>query len=321
MRVLICILLFLPVFNSAQNYNCIAKASKTELLIGEATNINVSLKIPANQKIDTVYFKLALNNDSLGNNWELWNSSEVVKKSLQDSKNDYFIQFSKQFTIANFDTGKFEFPPIIAVANKDTSYSNPLLFNIQLKEIDQTTPIKSIKPIKEVPIFWWEYLLYFMKKYTLWIVGILLAIGLVYFFIKRSKKPKILENKKEIIALEIQLLERLENINNKKLWQNGYFKKYYSELSEVLWAFLEHRYKVKTFEKTSVEILESLKWTSISEKYLGDLKRFFTISDSVKFAKSKPQEKDNLHVMDFIRNLISEQRTDLISENNKIESE
>ncbi len=321
MRFIIYIFLLVPVFSTAQNYTCSAKANKTQLLVGEPAKINVTLNIPAIQKIDTVYFKLAGNNDTLGNNWELWNSSNITKKSFQDSENDYFIQYSKQFTIANFDTGKFEFPPIIGVFNDDTSYSNAILFNIQLKAIDQTTPIKSIKPIKEISIYWWEYLFYYIKKYSLWILGILMAIGLAYYFITKPNNSKSLETKEETIALEIQLLERLENIYNNKLWQNGYFKKYYSELSEVLWAFLEHRYKVKTFEKTSDEILESLKWTSIPEKYLEDLKRFFTISDIVKFAKSKPLEKDNSHAIDFVKNLITEQRTDLIKKDNKIESE
>ena len=321
MRALIYILLLLPFSIIAQNLNCSAKANKTDLLVGEPAQINVSFNIPANEKIDTVYFKLAGNNDTLGNNWELWNSENITKKSFQDSENNYFIQYSKQFTIANFDTGKFEFPPIIAVFNDDTSYTNTILFNIQLKAIDQTTPIKSIKPIKEISIYWWEYLFHYLKKYSLWILGILIAIGIAYYFITKPKKTKSFEIKEETIALEIQLLERLENINNNKLWQNGYFKKYYSELSEILWAFLEHRYKVKTFEKTSDEILESLKWTSISEKYINDLKRFFTLSDSVKFAKSKPHEKDNLHAIDFIINLINEQRTDLTKENNKTESE
>ena len=90
-------------------------------------------------------------------------------------------------------------------------------------------------------------------------------------------------------------------------------KKYYSELSNVLWQFLEYRYSIQTFEKTSGEILESLKWSEIPNKYPSELSRFFEISDGVKFAKFNPLQKDNIHSLELIKELITNQRLDLIS--------
>ena len=109
MRALIYILLLLPFSIIAQNLNCSAKANKTDLLVGEPAQINVSFNIPANEKIDTVYFKLAGNNDTLGNNWELWNSENITKKSFQDSENNYFIQYSKQWGSGSTSTRDIPF--------------------------------------------------------------------------------------------------------------------------------------------------------------------------------------------------------------------
>ena len=83
--------------------------------------------------------------------------------------------------------------------------------------------------------------------------------------------------------------------------------------------FLEYRYQIKTFEKTSGEILDSLKWSNIPINYLTSIERFFTISDGVKFAKYKPLEKDNMTAILTIRNLIDEERLDLVKEEPKLE--
>ena len=79
---------------------------------------------------------------------------------------------------------------------------------------------------------------------------------------------------------------------------------------------MEHRYQIQTFEKTSDEILKSLKWSSIPENFFSELSRLFEIADGVKFAKLKPLEKDNLHAFKITKTLIEEERTDLKKENN-----
>jgi hypothetical protein len=280
------------------------------LLVGEPTVIKTSITIAASKLIDSISIKLPGNNDSLGNNWELWNTSDLKTKSFQTQNNDYFINYQQEFTIANFDTGKFEFPAAIANINGEKYYSNTLLFNIQLQQIDQNASIKNIKPIKETSVFWWEYILYFFKKYGGLLILGLLIISLIYFALKKLKKPTNSEELLPTIAIEIQLLAKLDEIEESKLWQNGFVKKYYSEVSEVLWKFLEHRYQVKTFEKTSQEILKSLKWTSIPENFLIEINRFFELSDGVKFAKFQPIERDNLNAILITRALIEKERKD-----------
>jgi len=321
LRIFFYISLFFPFIILSQDYEFKATTTNNNLHVGESTQIDVTLNIPASKVVDTIYFELSGKNDSLGNNWELWGKTNLKTKSIQNSNNDYFIQHHQQFTIANFDTGKFEFPPIIAKFNSDTLLSNPILFTIQFKSIDQNASIKNIKPIKDVTIYWWEYVLYFLKKYGLLFFVIILLIIIGYLLLKKLKKTSSNLPTAPTIALEIQLLEKLKKIEEKELWQNGYFKKYYSEISEILWAFLEHCYNIKTFEKTSDEILKSLKWSSIPEKYFFEIKRFFQLSDGVKFAKFHPLEKDNLNAITITKSLIEEERKDLIKETTNIENE
>jgi hypothetical protein len=144
-------------------------------------------------------------------------------------------------------------------------------------------------------------------------LAILIFISAGIYLYQKFYKKKINSISIPSIPLEVTLLESLKNIEEKKYWENGRFKKYYSELSNILWQFLEYRYSIQTFEKTSGEILESLKWSEIPNKYPSELSRFFEISDGVKFAKFNPLQKDNIHSLELIKEIITSQRLDLIS--------
>ena len=315
MKKIIFIFLILPFIGKSQIINFKATAPKNILVIGEPVEINLSLNLGTNQIFDTVFFKLSELGDSLGNNWELWDKSNIKKSSSQDANGNYYMTFSQKITIANFDTGQFVFPPSLAFADTNKTYSNSLLFTVKLEEIDEKAFIKDIKPIKEVFISWYEYLFYYLNMYKWWIFCITFFIAAIIIFFKKFYNKKIVQNLEPSIPLEIILLEALNKLEQQKYWENSYFKKYYSELSNILWQFLEYRYEIKTFEKTSAEILESLKWSTIPKEYLSNIERFFQISDSVKFAKQRALEKDNLTAFETIKTLIEKERLDIIKEN------
>ena len=276
MKKIIFIFLILPFIGKSQIINFKATAPKNILVIGEPVEINLSLNLGTNQIFDTVFFKLSELGDSLGNNWELWDKSNIKKSSSQDANGNYYMTFSQKITIANFDTGQFVFPPSLAFADTNKTYSNSLLFTVKLEEIDEKAFIKDIKPIKEVFISWYEYLFYYLNMCKWWIFCITFFIAAIIIFFKKFYNKKIVQNLEPSIPLEIILLEALNKLEQQKYWENSYFKKYYSELSNILWQFLEYRYEIKTFEKTSAEILESLKWSTIPKEYLSNIERFFS---------------------------------------------
>ncbi len=310
MRILVYISLFIPYVVVSQNSSFTAISEKNVYRVGEPIPLFLNLEVPSDQRIDSVYFQLSGNRDSLGNNWELWNTSNITKTTSLTDENDYVTNYSQELVIANFDTGKFEFPPCLAFLDSTTLYSNAIPFTIQLVQTEENK-IKNIKPIFEVNISFFEYFLYYLKKFGWWIVlCIALAIA-TYFLIKKWKSKSEEINMEPQIPLEVQLLERLHSLKTKKLWENGHFKAYYSEISEVIWSFVAYRYQIPTFEKTSNEILESLKWVSIDNTYLKELSTFFTLSDGVKFAKINPLEKDNIHAIEMAIKFIENERLDI----------
>ena len=310
MRILVYISLFIPCFVVSQSSSFTASSNKNIYSVGEPIPLFLNLEVPSNQRIDSVYFQLSGKSDSLGNNWELWNTSEITKTTTLTDENEYVTNYSQELVIANFDTGKFEFPPCLAFLDSTTLFSNAIPFTIKLVETEENK-IKNIKPIFDVNISFFEYFMYYLKKFGWWIVLCVALVIATYYVIKKWKRKSEEIDTEPQIPIEVKLLERLNSLKTKKLWENGHFKAYYSEISEVIWSFVAYRYQIPTFEKTSNEILESLKWVSIDNTYLKELSTFFTLSDGVKFAKINPLEKDNIHAIEMAIKFIENERLDI----------
>ena len=310
-RIVLAILLF-PLFGVTQKFD--VTASKTDLLIGEPTVLKLNFSASANNKFDSVFFEINEKDGRLGNNWEIWNKSPISKTTREDEKGNFITYFSQEIELANFDTGKFEFPPLLALANEEKYFSEAILFNIKLEETSESDDIKPLKPIKQIKITWVDHVLMFLKNHWIWMVSAVAIVVLILMFLKYwLKRPlKTIEEPKTPIS--IILIKDLEMLEEKKYWQNNKYKKYYSELSIIVWRFLEDRYEIATFEKTSDEILNSLRWKNISDEIMKNLQHFFLVSDEVKFAKQIPIQKDNVESFTMIKKLIENERIDVESE-------
>merc|ERR1711991_172090 len=100
-------------------------------------------------------------------------------------------------------------------------------------------------------------------------------------------------------------LSELDKLKTRKLWQDGRFKLYYTELTDIIRTYLDNRYGIEAMEMTSDEIMDALLSNkSIDEKLKAKLKDTLLTSDLVKFAKQKPlaTENDNnwSNMVDFV---------------------
>ena len=90
-------------------------------------------------------------------------------------------------------------------------------------------------------------------------------------------------------SAHIIALRDLTRLKDDKLWQHDKVKSYYTILTDILRLYLWNRYSIRTLERTSEEILDSLKASNFKDNELFDsLKDIFYTSDLVKFAKFKP---------------------------------
>jgi hypothetical protein len=99
-----------------------------------------------------------------------------------------------------------------------------------------------------------------------------------------------------------EAIDKLQTLENKKLWQNDQVKEYYLGLSEILREYLEGRFGIQAMESTTDEINDTL---ILQDKLKLKLREVLAQADLAKFAKFKPLGDENIRLMkqakDFVR--------------------
>ena len=255
------------------------KSDKKQYNIGDVIELTFSVPIQKGQHDDLIYNKE--NSDTL---------------ELQSTKIDTVQNNGKTF-LACKQTYMGFIPGVIALGDSVlVRYSvdtNETILRLQPAEIEilqyqidtLKTEIKDIKPLVEEPFSIKEIL-----PLIYLILGIVALIVGLYFLVRylrnrpKEDKPQIVQKKQ--IPPHIKALKSLEDLRLKRLSEQGLKKQYYSELSEIVWIYLEERFSITACEMTTEEILEQMKmYSEISTSDFENLKKMFFISDLVKFAK------------------------------------
>jgi hypothetical protein len=165
-----------------------------------------------------------------------------------------------------------------------TVSTNPLLLTTHMVPVDTSQDIKDVKPPLSISITLAEILLY------AGIVLLIAALGYVFYrwWKKRQTKPGEVVWTAPPRPAHVIAYEELGRLKDKRLWQQGLVKEYYSELTEILRRYIENRYGVMALEQTTDEILFALQAFRLPPAVVGDLESILRNADLVKFAKHKP---------------------------------
>lgn len=211
------------------------------------------------------------------------------------------------YTISVYDTGKFVIPPFpVAFFASDTSHDYQIIksepIDITVKSLLQAedTDIKDIKPPLLIPA---NYL-----RLILVGGGILLLIAIVIFAIyyyRKRKKGEPLFRKEVIRPAHEIAFEELELLLRKSYINDGKFKQFFIELSDILRHYLENRFYITAMEETTTEVLESIKEIELPDDSFEKAKEVLDLSDLVKFAKYEPQQQEIDRAVELSREFIS----------------
>ena len=260
-----------------------------KIRIGAQTKVHLSVSYPKGKTANTIQWPEL--KDTLIKNIVLVNTSAT--DTATDPANPNQLTLSKHYTITSFDSGYYAIPPFKVYLNKDTAHpyqSDPFLLQVNNVQADTTQAIKDIKPPLSEPFKISELAPYF---YGLLALAVLIIAG--YYVVRNlfKKKEMVVEPPKPKVPPHETAMVALEKLRQEKTWQEGKFKFYYSQLSDIVRIYIEGRFKVQALEQTTDELMSNFKYIVIDEQSKLILKELLMISDLVKFAKEEPLPAEN----------------------------
>jgi hypothetical protein len=268
-----------PTHVAAQEVTVDAKTDSSQIVMGNWFRLKLDIRHPKDVTVTMPILK-----DSLGP------FTIVKEESLSVTEAAGTLVGHKEYVLSAFEPGVRTIPPMTVryKTGSDTALhtaeSSTLSVTIIGVEVDSTQGLKDIKAPLSLPLTWKEIALY---------AGILLALaGLVYgafiLYKRRKKSPAAAAEEEPAIPPHVLALERLRELEQRRLWQNGEIKGFYTEATEIVRAYFEARFGIMALEMTTDEIMAQMRRTEIERELLQEIELLFTYADLVKFAKEAP---------------------------------
>lgn len=262
--------------------------TSSKMIIGDQIILNVNLEFSKDYTVDWSSIK-----DSLDQKVEILND---FPEDTLAPENLNTLKLQKKFLITIFDSGNYFIKPLyLALSNKMDEKQYIPIFGDSLQVmnplLDVSKDFKDIKTIEDEPFNINEYLIYIQI-----LAAIILLSAFAYVLNRRIKQKKafipiFMSKPKPAHLIAFSLLKKLDE---KKLWQAGEFKNYYSELTDIFRHYLQNRFGFQAMESLSSEIIHELNILEINQNSIEKIRIVLELSDNVKFAKATPLPNENL---------------------------
>lgn len=304
-------ILFLSLISSSlQAQKVSAILDTNEIFIGEQTTLRLELRFSA---ADEVYFPNI--QDSVDHHIPIVKKSEIDTSYAEKDVTTKIL--SQELLITSFDTGYHPIRPILFAVNGDTLSTPAMLLTVKTVPIPQDADLKDIKGILDVAFTIWDWIKLHKWYILLGIVLIGLIILGVYFYKKYRNRPKtIFEKPKPLLPAHEIAFSKLEELKNKKLWQNSKVKEYHIALSYIMREYLENRYGTNSLDNTTDTILYECRSLEMDDENRQKLTQILVLADMAKFAKQEPVSYENEQSMKNAEAFV--QSTKLVESENKL---
>ncbi len=216
---------------------------------------------------------------------------ETVEAIIGDTlKNNNRVILQRIYALTQFDSGAYTIPPQRIAINEQPFFTDS--FNIKVADVAVDTTKQKMYDIK--PLMQVERSNAELWKTLLWVLlGLLIVGGLVYWFFLR-KKPLTEEEKVALLPPYDRALLELKNLENSRYLIQDEYKKYYSELTDIVRLYLEDEVHVSAMESTTAQLMSKLEMLKdagelkLDDETLRQFQNILQTADLVKFAKSRP---------------------------------
>jgi len=316
------IALIITVFTSGKVFSqkAVLSLDTSSIRIGERVQLRLNATLP---KSAVIYWP--------GIADTLTKAVEVASKSRVDTNGTSrkeFLNYNQILVITSFDTGFHYIPPftIHYTYSGDTTRHELLSEGVYLKVkavyVDTTRASRGIKGPIQAPLTFAE-----LVPYLGGVAVIGIIIGLIWYYLwrKRINKPLFPLLTKVTGPPWETALQSLNELEGKKLWQEGKIKEYYSELTDIIRRYLHQQHGIEAMEMITSEILLAYDIAGLQPDSRQILSNILIQADYAKFAKAIPLRKENELSMTLSKQFIEETKPIAVTtetktvENNTIE--
>ncbi len=272
-----------------------------------AQDVKVSSRIDKETYLIGDYIRLQIQATTDSSNQLIWPQAESIStfdiisvNPIDTIRQQSAFILNQEIVYSIYDSGNYAMPAIQFQYKKagdqqmNSVFTDSINFKVGTVPVDTTSAIKPIKENIDVRVrnFLWLYILIGLA-----VLGII-CFGLYLTFFSKKSIKHILPKAKPKPLYE-RTLEKLKLLDEKKLWQQDDIKTYYSELTDILRAYMEERYQIKAMESTSDEIISQLAQLQTAPELIEKISYILDVADMAKFAKSKPLPNENTLAMQY----------------------
>jgi len=293
---LLAFFLAFPALALAQDSPRISTAVDTaSIRIGEQINWTVAVEVDSSA---TVIFPE-------GQTFSPLETVEAFKTDTTRKNNRMLLQ--KTYALTQFDSGAYLLPTQRIEIDGRGYFTDSLMVSVASVPVDTVNQkMYDIKPMMGVEANRFGWLIWL----GLGLLGLLLLGGGLYWFVFR-KKPLSEEAREALLPPYERALKELKRLETSRYLIQDEFKQYYTELTDIVRAYLEEEVHVSALESTTEQLLNKLELLrdsgklDLEEETLSQFRKILETADLVKFAKSKPPvqkaEEDRARVEQIVR--------------------
>jgi len=293
LRLQLLLLCFMVPFHNVlgQEVNARARVDSTNYFVGDVITVHLDVTHPKGASL-----KIAVG-DSL-DGFSVLDRSQFAPNGETSS--------TASVSVAKYDSGAAVLPPLELLYSlpgdsaMHRASSNPLILTIHTLAVDTSQAYKDLKPPLSIPLT--------LAEIGLYLGIVVLAAAIVYFGYRYWKKRKQNVTGEEYIPpprpAHTIALEELAILKEKRLWQQGLIKQYYSEVSEIARRYIENRFRLMALEQTTDEIMYGLKRLKIKPTVCGKAETLLQLSDLVKFAKYQPGLSEHEQILSMAYDIV-----------------
>ncbi len=297
--VLFTVLIFVSLYAVAQgDATAIARMDARQIIVGDAAK--VFLEVRHNPSSCKIQWPTLI---------DTFNSLEITEKGKIDTvKQGGYVTYRQRLLVTGFDSGLFKVPAfhVAVVPNSGAPYvltTDSFQLLVQTVAVDTTKEFKPIKNIIFVKASWLDYIWYIVGAIVLVLLTI---VGVVYYM--KNKKPAPPKPAAPEKPLQDRVLAKLAELEAKELWQKNQVKEYYIELTDIVRAYIEERFKTHALELTTDELLQKAQMHRELQKYVTVLTVILQTADLAKFAKWQPMPQEHFDAMENAKKFVDSSR-------------